>query len=221
MDTKTKQRGLLLAMGIAIGIVLSFGGAMLWVNFDRISQRFNKLEDMLSSKSTTEQGINTIKRDTVTVVVEKSIGTDTPTQVIQTVTDTIATIDTMYTDSTAFFVRKDELLLSKNIKVIRLDNSGAKAIDTLTAKVAGTEVQTNSTAYKVEFWKSPINYKGYKLGKGRIILFGIYQGDISLLALNNRLYLKDRNFFFTLEPSEDFRTFQPVTDNATLVALGR
>lgn len=61
----------------------------------------------------------------------------------------------------------------------------------------------------VEFWRSPINYTGYKLSKNTLVLFGIYQytsimlrylqnGILELEYLDNKINLKCTDDFISL-----------------------
>lgn len=66
-------------------------------------------------------------------------------------------------------------------------------------------------AYRVEFWASPINYRGYKLQKDKLILFGIeHFEDVSLWRINQKLYLRYHDKYYLLQESIDFRQLQGI-----------
>ena len=212
MQNPAKSKGMFLAIGIFVGMLVAFG--IVWLDFGRISQKvIGQVQQVFSADNT--------KHDTIKVIVEKEVPA-----VDYTLDDT--DVDTMQTDSVAvdslgMLVKKDELLYTKNIKLIALDDKGkAAGIDSALAKVADVDPSGLPAAYAVEFWKSPINYKGYKLGRNKLVLFGIYQSDdISLVSIGNNLFLKNRDLYFRLEQAEDFCSFNPVTDRNTLVQLNQ
>ncbi|UPT68564.1 MAG: hypothetical protein M0D57_08030 [Sphingobacteriales bacterium JAD_PAG50586_3] len=159
------------------------------------------------------------KHDTIKIIVEKEVPAVDYT-LDDSAVDTLAT-DSSAVDSLGMMVKKDELLYTKNIKLISLNRNGA-VIDSAMANAADVDPSGLPAVYSVEFWKSPINYKGYKMGRGKLALFGIYQSDdISLVALGNNLFLKNRDIYFRLEPSEDFCSFSPVTDKNVLAQLSQ
>ena len=70
-----------------------------------------------------------------------------------------------------FIVKKDELLGSKKIEVTNLQqNEMANSSDSLLEKISGIKDGKKNivASFKVEFWQSPINYKGYKMTKNKI-----------------------------------------------------
>ncbi len=57
----------------------------------------------------------------------------------------------------------------------------------------------------VEFWESPINYRGYKLSKSHLMLFGISEPNaVTLVKKDNILVLNYLNRTYTLEQSSNF-----------------
>lgn len=71
---------------------------------------------------------------------------------------------------------------------------------------------TNNTKSKqknglyVEFWQSPINYSGYKLGRNTLVLFGFYEyADIRLAYIpNGLLRIQYHEYTFDLECTDTF-----------------
>ncbi len=195
---------------------MAFG--IVWLDFDRIKDIVREEVQKVFPKNDTAT-----KTDTIKVYVERDRRNESskPAPDYTIDTDTLSAADSLAIDSLNLFVKKDELLYTKNIKLIQI-SGGKGALDTAMAKAADVDPQGLPTVFQVEFWKSPINYKGYKLGKGKIVLFGIYHSDdISLLAIGNSLFLKNRNYFFALEPTEEFYGFSPVTDKNLLAQLNQ
>jgi hypothetical protein len=51
---------------------------------------------------------------------------------------------------------------------------------------------TRSRLFNIEFWTSPLHYKGYKMGKYKLVLYGINAtDDIKIYRLDDVVYLKN------------------------------
>ena len=120
-------------------------------------------------------------------------------------------------------VKKDELLSAKTIDVTTLiagENKNPK--DSLLQKESGVRDDSKNqlTAYQVEFWQSPINYKGYKMLKNKIVLFGITQADnLKLYRIEDALYMKQQQNVYRLAFTGDFRQFENVKDQSVLAKI--
>lgn len=129
-------------------------------------------------------------------------------------------------ESEDIVVRKDELLFAKDIEIInqnavRSDNNIQNTKDSLLQQVSGIrDEHQKSSYYKVEFWKSPINYRGYKMAKNKIVVYGINPSDfLKLYKLDNVIYLKSLHATYRLDYSNDFRQFEKITDEDILSRL--
>ena len=123
-----------------------------------------------------------------------------------------------------FVVRKDELIGSKNYQVTILQEDGAvSSSDSLLEKISGIKNQKRSaSAIKIEFWRSPINYKGYKMTKNKVVLFGVNQeDDIRLYQMEENIYLKQNSNCFRLLFSDEFKQFEKVSDPSILSKLAK
>lgn len=108
-------------------------------------------------------------------------------------------------------IAKDEFLFAKNIEIkgfTNQNNSNESNLDSLlindkTQKASGNIV-------KVEFWRSPINYKGYKFINNKLILFGINNYDnANLVNRNGKIYLSYQNNNYLIEKNNDFQSLIP------------
>ncbi len=114
-------------------------------------------------------------------------------------------------------VRKDELLAEKIVTLINLD--GTNLIDSIRSKEAGIK-EDPGKSMTIEFWQSPLNYKGYKLSRSRLVLFGFDSDEqVSLYRLESTMFMKTSNGVFRLENTADFRQLERVTDEALLAKL--
>ena len=121
-------------------------------------------------------------------------------------------------------VRKDELLSTKTFDVINLDQpvSRANNKDSLLQKVSGIRDDRNNPKqfFNVEFWQSPLNYKGFKMSKYKIVLYGIALNDeIKIYKLDDVIYLKNSSLVLKLDYANDFRQFDRITDELIMNKL--
>jgi hypothetical protein len=114
-------------------------------------------------------------------------------------------------------VKKDQLLISYTLKSRNLGDASRTSEETSLAKNAAEKLnpagnlpeteKKSSENYFVEFWVSPVNYKGYKLVDDKLILFGIEEPDaVKLYTKNEKLWMKYGHDVFGLEPTEDFES---------------
>jgi len=113
-------------------------------------------------------------------------------------------------------VRRDELVESKIVELIFLDGKlkGTKS-DSLLKVMENTGVEKSQ--FKIEFWKSPINYKGFKMIRNNIIAFGLETGESSkLYSYEQQYYFKQGNSVYKIYQTSDFESFSKVTDDSIL-----
>ncbi|MDD5571993.1 MAG: hypothetical protein PHD97_12655 [Bacteroidales bacterium] len=103
-------------------------------------------------------------------------------------------------------IRKDQLILTRDIEINSETEKQNKNIDSLI-----DDNQESKYALKVEFWESPINYKGYKMSKSKIVLFGINPYENPTIQMqNNAICLLYRNNKYLLEYSDEFVPFRKI-----------
>ena len=118
------------------------------------------------------------------------------------------------------FVKKDQLLISHVLKPILIAEPDAKekkqeaSIARNTADKLNPEgdlpenPESSFQNYQVEFWVSPVNYKGYRLIHNKLILFGIEEPDaVELYVKSDTLWMKYGSEFYMLHPSDEFEAF--------------
>lgn len=118
-----------------------------------------------------------------------------------------------------FIIRKDELLNSQNIQIVSLQTEETnKLSDSLLEKVSGIKnTKGSSSVLKVEFWRSPINYKGYKMTKNKIVLFGIPPDEsIKLFLIDDIIFIKHNSNCYKLYFTDEFKQFEKVTEASLL-----
>lgn len=76
-----------------------------------------------------------------------------------------------------------------------------------------SETDSSSVEFFVEFWQSPVNYRGYKRNDKRIVVFGFdVDTEINLVFMRDSLWLEYKNKRFLLKKSQDFNRFIPTKE---------
>ena len=124
-------------------------------------------------------------------------------------------------------IKKDELLLSKSIEFVNIDNGNSKFTsqeDSLLQVVSGIrelpKSPDNRTSFPIELWRSPINYRGYKFAKNKLVLFGLDEhAPLKLFHLEDMVYLKYADAIYKIDDYPDFRAFEKVTNPQVITQL--
>lgn len=129
---------------------------------------------------------------------------------VLTPTDTLVVTEL----SENLIIKKDKMLATRNIQVINLQQSEtSNSSDSLLEKISGIKDEKKNiiASFKVEFWQSPINYKGYKMSKNKIVLFGIpAEENIMLYHKENTIFMKHEQTYYKLYFTDDFKQFEKV-----------
>jgi hypothetical protein len=123
--------------------------------------------------------------------------------------------DSLLKDNTSINVATDELLSVKTVKVIKIGDN-LSGHDTLASKLANVEEPKNlSNLYFIEFWKTPLNTKGYLFTKNKIVLYGFVEfSNVLLYQLDNAYYLKcsDEEVYKLFYSGGEFRKLERVIE---------
>lgn len=118
----------------------------------------------------------------------------------------------------AIKVAQEELLSVKNIKVINLDVRSKK--DTLTGQLAGVTSSDYPNMFFVEFWKTPLNSKGYRMTRNRVILYGLSDfSSITIYKVDDNYYLKNDDLVYKISAGTEFKPMEPVNDSELLARI--
>lgn len=205
-----------ISVGLVLGIII--GASFVWwlQNYDI------KLWFTFSGKNTEEgfTSVETNTKDTIQIVAKdnkklvkhsdnsfQSSKSDTSDVFDDNIDTTVVKSKNFNNSSDDIVVAKDELLHVRNIKI---EGSPAvktgKNLDSLL--INDKTAKSNANILKVEFWRSPINYRGYLLTDTKLVLYGIYiYEDVSLEIRNNKLYMLYQNNYYLLEKNDDFQPF--------------
>jgi len=113
-------------------------------------------------------------------------------------------------NSEEIIVKRDELIESRLLKLTIVNRNAAKGkTDSLISVFQGSGGQ--SIEYRIEFWRSPINYRGFKFVRNAIVTFGLDPFETSrLFQLEDKFYLKHGISVYRLFMTEKFEPFSKV-----------
>jgi hypothetical protein len=115
-------------------------------------------------------------------------------------------------------VATDELLNVKNVKLIDLDSD--QLTDTTAASLAGVTPKRLSDLYFIEFWRTPLNSKGYRMTRNKVMLYGFNDYiNISIFKVDGGYYIKNSEQVYKVIPGSDFKPLERVFDNDLLARL--
>ena len=196
--------------GVSIGLLA--GVAFFIFKIDDYLKKFNK------------PNIDNIK------VVEQTVSADKSDDKSESKTDKKTSINTKnspninYCEVDALLkeeevnVAQEELLSVKNIKVINLDASSKR--DTLTGQLAGVTNADYPNLFFVEFWKTPLNSKGYRMTRNRVILYGLSDfSNITIYKVDDSYYLKDDDVVYKISSGTEFKPMELVNDSQLLAKI--
>jgi hypothetical protein len=124
-------------------------------------------------------------------------------------------------DQGEIVIKRDEFIVSAPIEIINLDhkpsNKSQLKSDSLLAQNSGIKDQNKESGkeakfkYEIEYWQSPVNYRGYRLGVNKFVFFGMDPDEpLSAYYWRGNFYLKWRDGFYLLEENESFESFEKV-----------
>ncbi|MBC7412905.1 MAG: hypothetical protein H7331_10700 [Bacteroidia bacterium] len=217
MESASKSKLIFLLSGIILGLGVSFVLTLTNTNDTNIALKDEQIkESALNSFTDKLLRLLYLKRDSVTTdTVEKIvIRTAIPSILKTTNSDTSIYNTAIQQDSIideALSVRKDELLETRLIEITSNQIRKANASDSLMADVANVPTSASNVlrTITVEYWQSPINYKGYKMSSGKLILFGLSPDEpLSLTEINNDFFLKHANNVYKVASCADFHSLE-------------
>lgn len=190
--------------GILIGLIFSVVAI--------VSMAFIYIDDDFFDSPLEKMSFDTLLSKPVTA---KTSEIEIPTPIKQSKESEINSteIEVIDLDSTAqvnsseseLVIVQDKLMDSKKVLIIKADqNFKLSKVDSLLKVFEDAPTIENETML-VEFWKSPVNYRGFKMLKNRLIVYGIdHESSIGLFLQKGKLYLKADNHFYKLYPTDQF-----------------
>ncbi len=86
-----------------------------------------------------------------------------------------------------------------------------KQLDSLLGNFSRNNPDKN--LFYVEFWESPLNYKGYRMGQNKLVVYGVEQIEFaSLNKYYDEYFLRYLNNFYPLVITNEFKPLVPISD---------
>ncbi len=128
-----------------------------------------------------------------------------------------AETDSLLSNDPDLNIAKEELLTVRSVKLINL---GQQSIpDSLAADLAGVQEDVTDL-YFIEFWKTPLNSKGYRFTKNKILLYGFVDyNNVLLYKLEDAFYVKASGVVYRVYYSSEFKALERVIDNTLLAKI--
>jgi len=130
----------------------------------------------------------------------------------------------VFSSSENIVVKKDEIISTKTMEVINLGNVTNKLNlkDSLLNKISGMKDNKSVTKQfiNIELWQSPLNYKGYKMSKYKIALYGIVNIEgLKIYSLDDVIYLRNGSMVYKLEVSSEYKSYENIVEESLLSKL--
>ncbi|MGZ3866987.1 MAG: hypothetical protein ACXVNR_11675 [Bacteroidia bacterium] len=142
--------------------------------------------------------------------------TEVPVKKTNTLSVSYSTNDSSYASGENYRVLKEEMVSVKNVYVKILEpKEKTGSSDSLIASLAGITNPDEKDFFMIEFWKTPLNSKGYKMTRNRILIYGYNDNvDVCIIKLNDNYYLRNNSQVYKLNYSSDFKPLERVDDAA-------
>ncbi|MDF2436350.1 MAG: hypothetical protein K0Q95_726 [Bacteroidota bacterium] len=230
-----KEKAQVFIIGLSIGLLIA--GAFFILKLDDYFKELNLYKKMSQTfvqvpSPAKEKEVNSEKEKPVEVKISKKteVNNDSTTKspLEENVPDspdtTLSKADSSVVNAEEIVVRKDELLSTRTLEVNNLNPTANKqnGKDSLLQKVSGIKDDkfTGKQMFNIELWQSPLNYKGYKLGKYKMVLYGIntFEG-LKLYKLDDVIYMKIASAVYRLDYASDFKQYERITDEQIINKL--
>lgn len=195
--------------GLSIGLLVGIGFFVL-----KINDLFNKLKESANEKITViEKKVNSNSEDEATKNNNRfKINVKKSTKI------NYSEVDSLIKEDSDINIASDELITVKNIKIIQIGEFIPSKDSSETKKTKLDD--TNSDLYFVEFWKTPLNSKGYRFTKNKIMLYGfIDYNSITLYEIDHSFYIKSSDQVYKLLYSSEFKQLDRVLDSELLAKI--
>lgn len=216
-------------LGLLTGLVLGGGFFVLKLD-DYVSRLSKSLTEETDKTDATDDKVTTDKTDKPKPKAKTKKENYTASYSVDSTSGAALDGDTLAQDSAGgppsvfgkndddeIVVKKDELVSQRSVPLVDLDGNAGK--DSSLQKMSGIR-DPQTKALQVEFWRSPLNYRGYKMSRSKLVLFGNEPGDeVALYKVDDEIYLKNHQGVYHLEFTGDFRQADKVNDAALLAKL--
>lgn len=209
--------GMLAALGIVFLIMNDFSPAKL-IGWGDEKSSGDTIVDLTAVKETrSNKSAKAYGASNSLINQEETLPLDS-TSIAQMNADSSQSSETI--NSEEIVVRRDELIKSIVIEATRIGKPSTNPKSDSLLNVFQGGQASNDDSYRLEFWQSPVNFRGFKLIRNGIITFGLDPEDITkLFEYNGTLILRNGASYFKLYPTDRFMPYQRITDENTIKQL--
>jgi hypothetical protein len=180
-------------------------------DFSALNQKKQVSEEIvvpLAEKESTEEK-RKVRKSNTNPAKKESHNEDTGTSY------TSSASDSGYRQNENYKVLKEELVSVKNLYVkVLTPKEKTSSSDSLIASLAGVSVpdEGDKEFFMIEFWKTPLNSKGYKMTRSRLLIYGYPENqDVAIVKVNEVYYLRNNSQIFKLAYSSEFKPLERAT----------
>lgn len=209
--------GMLAALGIVFLIMNDFSPSKL-IGWDDDKSSGDTIVDLTTSKDTrSAKSVKSFNASNSPINQEELLPFDS-TSITQINSDSSQSFVPINNEE--IVVRRDELIKSIVVEAIKIGKSNSNPrTDSLLNVFQGGQA-SNDDSYRLEFWQSPVNFKGFKLIRNGIITFGLDPEDVTkVFEFNGTLILRNGASYFKIFPTDRFMPYQRITDENTIKQL--
>ena len=106
------------------------------------------------------------------------------------------------------------------IKAVAIELSSKQTNSDSLISIFLEESSSGKAAVNVEFWRSPVNFRGFKFIRNTVVAFGLdAEEPVTAAVYNGELYIKSGANVYRMYPTARFKPLQQITDGALLKSV--
>jgi hypothetical protein len=138
---------------------------------------------------------------------ESSITNDQTTSIPSGKPDELSGLSSIYS------IAQDRLLYTRRVVLSGSNDNRSNSEKVLDSLLGSSTVNPKEQVFFLEFWESPLNSLGYRMGKNKIVFYGIRLYDFaSITRHQGKIYLRYLNDYYPLEVTTSFKPLIPLND---------
>lgn len=112
-------------------------------------------------------------------------------------------------------VKTEKLLHASSIAITTIGNQHTiSQADSILSQLSDIKTPSkNTSSIRLEFWQSPVNFKGYKLSSSKLVLFGLNPDlEVKLVRYQNKIWMQYEKEVYELQYTALHKSFDKTTD---------
>ncbi len=200
---KNEYNAIHLFLGLLLGFLL--GSTMIYWHFDRQTDR---ILDETFARLTTYFSTHTMNFDTGDSIIYLKNKTNSDVGLEPSISFSSAN-----QAEEQSLIAQDKLLYTRIISLQNVHDATIGSERKLDSLLGNTSLPVQDQLFYIEFWESPFNSVGYRMGKNKIVLYGIKSFDLASMAMHEgKVYLKYLDEYYPLELTTTFKPLVPVNE---------